>query len=158
MKKTIVLVIAMLFAISMSAQVKYHPELNIGAGYFFGGETRVHVSTIQGIKIGDYFSVGAGLGLQLDEALDPNNGFNLSCPTFANVKGYLPFSEKKALFASTSVGYCYGPSGTFLVQLGIGARFGKFKLELDYCFEAHYFQNAGRPNNGIMLILGWMFK
>ena len=97
--------------------------------------------------------------MQLDEALDLNNGFNLSCPTFANVKGYLPFSEKKALFASTSVGYCFGltRSGAFFVQPGIGTRFNKFKIELDYYCEPD-FGFWGNSDHGIMLILGWMFK
>ena len=162
MKRTIVLVVAMLFAITMSAQVKYHPELNLSPGYFFGDDVRVHVSTIQGIKIGNYFSVGAGLGFQYDihaGGSASDIAMNFAFPVFLNAKGYLPFDEKKALFASASVGYSYGlPSSTVFIQPGIGARFHKFKVELDYCYENNYYYKPGHSNNGIMLVLGWMFK
>ena len=69
MKKVIILVIVSamsVFTAMAQTSVKYNGEIN--AGYSIGVGSypvnRVNLNTIQGIKIGEYFSTGLGLGLE----------------------------------------------------------------------------------------------
>ncbi len=68
MKKVIILVIVSamsVFTTMAQTSVKYNGEIN--AGYSIGVGSypvnRVNLNTIQGIKVGEYFSTGLGLGL-----------------------------------------------------------------------------------------------
>ncbi len=68
MKKLFLLAVAAMMSVSVAnaqVPVKYQGEVDlgysIGVGTFSTG--RVNVHTIQGARIGEYFSVGLGLGL-----------------------------------------------------------------------------------------------
>lgn len=112
MKKAILLSVFALFSIATShaqeKQTKYQGEVQ--AGYAFGVKSgdleakidRIGVSMINGLRFNRYLSAGVGIGIDYYF----KNGFSfISLPVFANVKGYLPVSDKTSLFASLDCGY-----------------------------------------------------
>lgn len=86
--------------------VKYHGEINAGYSIGVGSYpvSRVSLYTIQGIKVGDYFSTGLGLGLDWYKGLYAEywekqgkaDMGELAMPIYLNMKGYLPVNEKVA--------------------------------------------------------------
>ena len=107
MKKAILLSAFILLCTVCHAQekqTKYQGEIQ--AGYVFGtGDSKIDhagMSMINGWRFNRYLSAGLGIGLDYYF----KNGYSfVSLPVFANVKGYLPVSDKASLFASLDCGY-----------------------------------------------------
>ena len=86
MKKLFILLVAVCVASSAMAQapVKYQGEFDLGCSLGVGtlSSGRVNVHTIQGIKVGDYFSTGVGIGADYYISRQ-----DMTIPLFLNFKG-----------------------------------------------------------------------
>lgn len=107
MKKIVLLLVAFCLYFHASAQdklVKYQGEVVFGHAFGTGEikNDKTNLQIINGIRIGKYFAVGIGLGL--DCAGKSLWGFS----TFGNLKGYLPVSNITSLFISTDIGGGWG--------------------------------------------------
>ena len=93
---TILVAILSLFAGVAGAKglVSYQGEIDLG--YAFGYEEfspeSVNLHTIQGIKVGKYFSTGIGSGLDFYYNYDDTS--EVMVPLYLNVKGYLPLDDE----------------------------------------------------------------
>ena len=103
MKKLFLLAVAAMMSVSIAnaqVPVKYQGEIDlgysIGVGTFSTG--RVNVHTIQGARIGEYFSAGLGLGLDYYHEFYEQG--ELAIPIYLNLKGYLPVFEKVSPYFS----------------------------------------------------------
>lgn len=163
MKKLLLLVATATMSVcAANAQtpVKYHGEVDlgysIGVGTFSTG--RVNVHTIQGVRIGNYFSTGVGLGLDYY-----HEASELFIPIYLNLKGYLPVSEKIAPYFSfdigAGVGATSGVSGTsgMYCTPAVGVKAGKFKAQLGYNIQRLSESGIGINMNAIQLKVGLMF-
>lgn len=141
MKKLLsIFVMVLCFTCGMSGQVvaKYQGEVDfgysVGVGTFSTG--RVNLHTVQGAKIGDYFSAGLGLGLDYYHELYDKG--ELFVPIFLNMKGHIPVTQKLSPFVSLDLGYGIGATagvtgcGGFLWGPSIGLRYDHFKFQLGY--------------------------
>lgn len=175
MKRIIItIVVAVISIVSAFAQVsvKYHGELN--AGYSVGVGTyaadRVNLNTIQGIQIGDYFSVGLGLGLDWYRGLYADywkekgkaDRGELAMPIYLNVKGYLPVNETVVPYLTFDIGYGIGITegldgfGGLYLTPGVGIRFGRFKVEAG--FNVQQITDVIKVNtNALKLSVGYIF-
>ena len=145
--KTKIINIAILFitiAISTNAQIgdniqseiKYQGEVLTGYGIGIGNLQidRTYIQTIHGLKFGDYFSAGIGIGMNITPAYDLNMTISvphappttinsstslISVPIFLNLKGYLPISKKLDLLLSMDVGHSIGVNGEIMSLNGL---------------------------------------
>lgn len=175
MKRSLILAfLAVMVIVPATAQVrvKYHGEIN--AGYSFGigtyAKNRVNLNTIQGIQVGEYFSVGLGFGLDWYRGLYPEywekqgkpDMGELAMPIFLNMKGYLPVNEKIAPYLTFDIGYGIGLTqglegfGGLYLTPGIGIKFGKFKAEVG--FNMQQIVDIVKVNaNAVKLSIGYIF-
>lgn len=163
MKKLFLLLIAAVCAVSSAfaqAPVKYQGEVDLG--YSFGVGTlasgRVSVHTIQGIKVGDYFSTGIGLGADYyisDE--------DMTIPLFLNFKGYIPTKSKVTPYASLDLGTGIGVAGIFkrgtglLLNPAVGVKVGMFKAQLGYNIQQLTESGVSLNFNALQFKVGEMF-
>ncbi len=144
MKKILLLVaIATMsvFTVNAQSKVKYQGEVDLGYSIRVGeiGAGRLNLHTIQGVKIGEYFSTGVGVGLDYYVNLYEGDGnSDLMMPIFLNIKGYMPVSEQTSLYASmdmgVGVGLTSGVSGMSgaLFTPAIGVKVGDWRVQLGY--------------------------
>lgn len=102
-------------AVAQNSKVKYQGNVEVGYSVGVGnfGLDRINLHTIQGIRVGKYFSTGVGIGLDYyhsyDRYVNPDyTDSELSMPIFWNGKGYLPVSKKASLFFSMDIGASIG--------------------------------------------------
>ena len=142
-------------------KVKYQGEVDfgysIGVGTFAMGRANLH--TIQGLKIGSYFSTGIGIGLDYYLV----NANELMMPVYLNLKGYIPVTEKFSPYFSLDLGVgigvtsgLQGSSGEVLTP-AIGIRAGKFKAQLGYNMQRISESGIGIDMNSVQLKIGFMF-
>ena len=140
MKKLFLSMVLAICVCSAYAQVpiKYQPEVDLG--YSLGVGTfavdRLNIHTVQGVKVGQYFSAGVGLGI--DGYFLFEEGMDIVVPLYLNLKGYLPVTEKVSPFLSMDLGvgigaseYMKGMSGLYITP-AVGVKAGKFKAQLGY--------------------------
>lgn len=152
--------------------VKYHGEIN--AGYSIGVGSypvnRVSLYTIQGIKVGDYFSTGLGLGLDWYKGLYAEywekqgkaDMGELAMPIYLNMKGYLPVNKKVAPYLTFDIGYGIGLTegldgfGGLYITPGVGIKVGHFKAEVG--FNVQRIVDVVNVNaNALKLAIGYVF-
>ena len=137
MKKLFLLLAAVCVASFAMAQspVKYQGEVDLGCSLGVGvlSSGRVNVHTIQGIKVGDYFSTGVGFGADYYIS-----GQDMTIPLFLNLKGYIPTKSKVTPYASLDLGTGIGVAGVFKKETGlmmtpaVGVKIGMFKVQAGY--------------------------
>lgn len=130
MKKITLLTLlcALAFSFKAQAQVKYQGEVEVGYSLGIGelDADRVNFHVINSARIGDYFSAGIGIGLDLYTEGDDNE---LALPVYVNLKGYLPLTSVTQLFVSMNTGVSIGVSSGLssnrglLLNPSVGARF-----------------------------------
>lgn len=137
----LMLAIFMIAGISANAQSRYSADVDLGYTLTFDKEgislsDRINFSTTHGVMFNERFFVGAGAGL--DYFFDSEGEWYMM-PLYANVKGFLPLSEKTSLFASVDVGYSLYLSGYYTVGSGafycspaVGVKLSSFKLQVGY--------------------------
>ena len=108
MKKILFIITMLVTSLGINAQemnAKYQGEFDlsysIGTGTF--STNRVNLHTIHGAKIGNYFSLGVGVGLDYYHEMYEKG--ELIVPIFANVKGFLPVNDKFSPYLSLDLGY-----------------------------------------------------
>lgn len=164
MKKLLLTAIAAtvsLCAAHAQVPVKYQGEVDlgysIGVGEFATG--RVNLHTIQGVKIGDYFSTGVGVGVDYYHEGEAE----LMIPVYLNLKGYLPVSEKVSPYLSFDIGAGIGAtegvsglSGMMLTP-AIGVKAGIFKAQIGYNVQRISESGVGVNFNALQIKVGVMF-
>ncbi len=141
--------------------VKYQGEVDLGYSIGVGtfGTGRVNLHTVQGVKVGRYFSTGIGFGLDfyLEEEAE------LILPIYVNFKGYLPVSEKVAPYLSLDIGggiglteNLNGLSGLCLTP-AVGIRAGMFKAQLGYNIQQLSESGVSVNMNAVQIKLGVVF-
>ena len=92
-------------------KVSYQGEVDLGYSFGVGKSAaeRINIHTIQGIKVGKYFSTGIGTGF--DFYYDFDDSSEAMVPVYLNLKGYYPVSEKVSPFISCDVGMGVGVTG-----------------------------------------------
>ena len=165
MKKLFLLMItAVCIVSSASAQtpIKYQGEVDLGyslgVGEFALG--RVNIHTVHGAKIGDYFSAGIGIGLDMyhDEGTT-----DIMVPIYLNLKGYLPTNTKITPYASFDIGagigaseYVTGLSGMYLTP-AIGMKIGMFKAQLGFNVQKLSESGVSVSMNAVQIKVGVVF-
>lgn len=108
MKKLFLVAAALMcFGFANAQGLKYQGEVSLGFGAGVGtyNVNRVPIHTVHGVRLGENFFVGAGIGVDIFSK-DGLSGTII--PIFANAKGYLPVSEKVSLLAALDLGYGIG--------------------------------------------------
>lgn len=166
MKKLLFLVaIATMSICSANAQtpVKYQGEVDLG--YSIGVGTwsfgRVNLHTVQGIKVGKYFSTGLGVGV--DYYHDILGSGEVVVPVYLNLKGYIPASELVSPYVSLDlgggIGATEGVSGLsgFLVTPAVGVKVGKFKAQIGYTSQSFSDSGVSLSAGAVQFKVGMMF-
>jgi len=175
MKRSLILAFLTVMVIvpaTAQVRVKYHGEIKAGDSIGVGSyaKNRVNLYTIQGVKIGEYFSTGLGLGLDWYRGLyaeywekqgKPDMG-ELAMPIYLNVKGYLPVNEKVAPYLTFDIGYGIGLTegldgfGGLYLTPGVGIKAGHFKAEVG--FNVQRIVDVVNVNaNALKLAIGYIF-
>lgn len=141
---TILVAILSLFAGVAGAKglVSYQGEIDLG--YAFGYEEfspeSVNLHTIQGIKVGKYFSTGIGSGLDFYYNYDDTS--EVMVPLYLNVKGYLPLDDNLSGFISCDAGWAVGVTDDIKKVNGInitpaiGIVWGMVKIQVGYNMQS----------------------
>lgn len=91
--------------------ISYRGEVLTGFGFGTGllPMDRLYLHTVQGVKVGDFFSAGVGIGLNMimPYAFDYNLP-ELYMPIYLNLKGYLLVDENVSIFGSFDIGGSFG--------------------------------------------------
>lgn len=113
-KALLLLVVAIMSASAARAQKLVSYQGEVDAGYAVGvgnfAIDRVNVHVINGVRLGEYFSTGVGLGV--DYYHQDGEGAAV-LPIFLNLKGHLPVSERITPFVSLDIGAGIGLSDVF---------------------------------------------
>ena len=166
MKKLLLVVVATLcVALQSFAQVpvKYQGEVDLGFSLGVGtwAINRANIHTIQGVKIGGYFSTGIGVGtdVYVEKGVEPD----LFIPVYLNVKGYLPTKSKVSPYASFDIGggfgaseYAKGLSGMMICP-AVGIKVGMFKAQLGYHVQKISDLGVSVGMNALQLKMGVVF-
>lgn len=162
MKKVILLFVAMMtisasVAVAQEKNVKYHGEVFVAgdaswSNVIYDGQkasdtnllmygTSLH--TIHGVKIGDYFSIGLGLGIDFiigadEETVGSAELSGLLIPTYLDCKFWIPTKGKVTPFIMAEGGgsfAIYPQTIRPLYGAGVGFKAGKFMMSLGYMNE-----------------------
>lgn len=140
--------------------VKYHGEVDlgysIGVGTFSTG--RVNIHTVQGVQIGEYFSTGVGVGVDIYHEFP-----DVMVPIYLDLKGYLPVSEIVKPYLSFDIGAGIGASGllqglsgaTYTIAAGVNVKW--FKVQVGYHSQRLSESGIGFNMNAVQIKLGVMF-
>lgn len=165
MKKILLLMVFALCFGSSYAQtpIKYQGEVDLGYSLGVGtfAADRLNVHTIQGVKIGKYFSTGVGLGI--DGYFIYEEGVDIAVPIYLNFKGYLPVTDKVSPYLSLDLGvgigaseYLKGMTGLYCTP-AVGINAGKFKAQLGYNVQKISEMGVSVNVGAVQLKLGVMF-
>ena len=121
---------------SAKGKVSYQGEVDLGYSFGVGkrASERVNIHTIQGIKVGKYFSTGIGTGF--DFYYDFDDSSEAIVPVYLNLKGYYPVSKNVSPFVSCDVGLGVGVTGDLdndtglTVAPAVGVVWGVFKAQV----------------------------
>lgn len=163
---TILVAILSLFAGVAGAKglVSYQGEIDLGYSFGVGSAAneRVNIHTIQGIKVGKYFSTGIGTGLDFYYNYDDTS--ESIVPIYLNVKGYLPIADNASAFLSCDAGWGVGVTGEIDNQNGItispaiGIVWGMFKAQVGYNLQNINGIDFSNPAmNAVQVKIGLMF-
>ena len=141
--------------------IKYQGEVDLGYSVGIGdfAAHRINIHTIQGVKIGNYFSTGLGIGADLYH----EDGIDVMLPIYLNLKGYLPTKTKVTPFISMDLGagigvseYVTGLSG-FYCTPAVGVKTRKFKVQLGYNIQQLSESGISISMSAIQIKVGYVF-
>ncbi len=144
-------------------KAKYRGEVefgySVGVGDFGSAASRVNFHTVQGVQLGEYFSAGLGLGLDLYHDLENE----LMLPIYLNMKGYIPVNETVSPYLSLDIGAGVGVtegvsslSGLYLTP-AVGVKVRKFKFQFGYSIQQLSEDGASLNLNAIQFKVGFVF-
>ncbi len=152
--------VMMIGAANAKIPVKYHGEVDLGyslgVGTFATG--RVDIHTVQGVQIGQYFSTGIGIGVDIYHEFP-----DVMVPIYLNLKGYLPVSEIVKPYLSIDIGAGIGASGDLSGLSGVtytiaaGVKVKRYKVQLGYNVQRISESGIGFNMNAVQIKLGVMF-
>lgn len=149
---------------SAKGQVSYQGEVDLGYSFGVGkrASERVNIHTIQGIKVGKYFSTGIGTGF--DFYYDFDDSSEAIVPVYLNLKGYYPVSKNVSPFVSCDVGLGVGVTGNIdndnglTITPAVGIVWGVFKAQVGYNMQNIKNIDLGKLNMGsVQVKIGIMF-
>ena len=156
------LLAAVCVAAAASAQVpiKYQGEVDLGCSLGVGAlsSERINIHTIQGVKVGEYFSTGVGIGADYYIS-----GEDMTIPLFLNLKGYIPTNSIVTPYASLDLGAGIGVAGVFkggaglLLNPAVGVQIGMFKVQLGYSLQQLTESWVSLNFNAVQFKLGVVF-
>ena len=138
----IILAMFMIAGFSANAQSRYSGEVDFGYSLSLDEVfDQVGVSTTHGISINERLFLGAGVGVNYAYDIE-----QVMMPVYANLKGFLPLSEKTSFFASADVGYTIGFDNDYLGGSvsgfyccpAVGVKLNKFKVQVGYSMLVDY--------------------
>jgi hypothetical protein len=144
--------------------VSYQGEVDLGYSFGIGksASERVNIHTIQGIKVGKYFSTGIGAGFDFYYNFDDTS--EAIVPVYLNLKGYYPISAKVSPFISCDIGWGVGVTGDIdndnglTVAPAIGIVWGVFKAQVGYNMQKVDNIDLGKPSmSSVQVKIGIMF-
>lgn len=158
----------MCLPLSIYAQspIKYQGETDlaysVGVGTF--AQNRVSFHFINGIKAGNYFSTGVGVGLDFYHQMSEDKG-ELVIPVFLNLKGYLPVSNKVNPYLSFDIGAgigategISGASGLYLMPaIGVNVKDWNTIFQFGYNVQRFSESGIGINVNAIQFKFGILF-
>ncbi|WP_418409329.1 hypothetical protein [Alistipes sp.] len=173
--KKILLSIFAVFCISTFAtaqKISYQGEVLLGYSVGVGDEPidRIPLHIVNGVRFNDYLSMGIGVGI---EYWCYFKGFmehsTYTIPVYANIKGYLPVTERVSPFVGLDLGYGIGAGefnafGGFLATPVVGVSFGvkrnfAINLSVGYAYqkmsEGTILNDASA--NGLTIKVGFQF-
>ena len=188
--KKVLLTLALIVGLStisfaQESKIKYHSEVE--AGFTMGiGDLKCHqitIRTIQGVKIGQYFSAGGGIGVDYGLSSDfssayedddyysdsykemaSSEGVGAMIPLFLNFKGYLPVGDKLSPYLSLNVGYKVAfvsnevsDISGLMLEPAVGIKYKWMKAEIGYTLQNAAINEQSTKLNGIHLKVGAMF-
>ena len=165
MKKFLLLTtIAILSAGLAKAQspVTYRGEIDLGYSFGVGSlaANRVNIHTVQGLKVGEYFSTGVGIGVDYYHEGDAGE---VIVPLYLNLKGYIPTTGKVVPYLSFDVGVGIGASsglsglsGVYLTP-AFGINAGKVKVQLGYNMQQLSDSGISLDFNALQIKVGYVF-
>ncbi|MDD4819531.1 MAG: hypothetical protein PHD21_01685 [Flavobacteriales bacterium] len=165
MKKTLILIVALLMVNVAFAQnkISYQGEVNVGYGIGVGdyGVDKLSVHVLNGIRFCPYFFAGVGVGY---DHYSKSGDSASAIPLYGNAKGYLPVSKRTELFVSLDCGYniLFANSTTYngyLVVPAVGAQFkleGKKALNVSLGYDINRF-TQGNKMRSLGLKVGFVF-
>lgn len=149
---------------SAKGKVSYQGEVDLGYSFGVGkrASERVNIHTIQGIKVGKYFSTGIGTGF--DFYYDFDDSSEAIVPVYLNLKGYYPVSKKVSPFVSCDVGLGVGVTGDLdndtglTVAPAVGVVWGVFKAQVGYNMQKVKNIDLGKLSmSSVQVKIGIMF-
>lgn len=149
---------------SAKGKVSYQGEVDLGYSFGVGkrASERVNIHTIQGIKVGKYFSTGIGTGF--DFYYDFDDSSEAIVPVYLNLKGYYPVSKNVSPFVSCDVGLGVGVTGDLdndtglTVAPAVGVVWGVFKAQVGYNMQKVKNIDLGKLSMGsVQVKIGIMF-
>lgn len=148
--------------------VKYNGDVNFGYGVGVGQLSldRISIGTIQGVKIGDYFSTGLGIQMDYfynyDKLIHAGSG-ELALPLYVDLRGHLPISPQASMQLFCDLGGAFGLtaglSGVsgFYCTPGLAVQYSHFRFQVGYNIirvsNLLYYTSA----NAIQLKIGYVF-
>ena len=136
---TIVVAAATLFssqdAKAQGFELWYQGEVDLGYSIGIGdlNVNRLNVSTVQGVRVGGFFS--AGLSAGVDWYHGDGNSADFFIPVGVNIKGYIPLDNYEP-FATVDVGYGISAvedmNGGLHAGIGVGIMLSAFKIQAGY--------------------------
>lgn len=160
----IVLLAAIVGVASAKGNVQYQGEVDLGYSFGVGksASERVNLHTIQGIRVGKYFSAGIGTGF--DFYYDFDDSSEMIVPVYLNLKGYYPLSAKVSPYISCDIGVGVGVTGDVDNNAGlnispaIGVVWGVFKAQVGYNLQKVNNLDMGKPAlSSVQVKVGIMF-
>lgn len=149
---------------SAKSKVSYQGEVDLGYSFGVGkrASERVNIHTIQGIKVGKYFSTGIGTGF--DFYYDFDDSSEAIVPVYLNLKGYYPVSKNVSPFVSCDVGLGVGVTGDLdndtglTVAPAVGVVWGVFKAQVGYNMQKVKNIDLGKLSmSSVQVKIGIMF-
>ena len=169
---------------SAKGKVSYQGEVDLGYSFGVGkrASERVNIHTIQGIKVGKYFSTGIGTGF--DFYYDFDDSSEAIVPVYLNLKGYYPVSKNVSPskspvtptprptsqlknvspFVSCDVGLGVGVTGDLdndtglTVAPAVGVVWGVFKAQVGYNMQKVKNIDLGKLSmSSVQVKIGIMF-
>jgi hypothetical protein len=167
MRKFILFITALCCVIGSAeakGKVEYQGEVDLGYSFGVGkaANERVNIHTIQGIRVGKYFSTGIGAGFDFYYNFDDTS--EAIVPVYLNLKGYYPISAKVSPFISCDIGWGVGVTGDIdndnglTVAPAIGIVWGVFKAQVGYNMQKVDNIDLGKPSmSSVQVKIGIMF-
>lgn len=166
MKKLFFAVALAIFAVGAAGAqtMKYQGEIDLGYSLGFGkaNSDRGNLHTIHGVKIGDYFSTGIGVGF--DFYHDLNAAVDIFMPVFLNMKVHVPTSaEKITPFLSVDLGNGFGVSKSvrdysgLYVTPAVGVMIDRIKIQVGYNVQSLSGENTVRNMDALQIKVGVRF-